>query len=117
MRASLADESRDRSHVTAAVNTASNSAHCAGDTPPPTTADRKAIVAAGDGPIYIGSSDVTEYRVTIRSPFCGHVSLGNNFFYCFVEASLVVEALGNCTVCPPFNPALFVGITRYNALS
>jgi len=33
-----------------------------------------------------------------------YVSLGN-IFYCFVEAPLVVEALGNCPVCPPLNPA------------
>ena len=37
-----------------------------------------------------------------------YVSLGNNFFYCFVEAPLVVEALGNCPVCPPLNPALHI---------
>jgi len=35
-----------------------------------------------------------------------YVSLGNNFFTVFVEAPLVVEALGNCPVCPPLNPAL-----------
>ena len=29
-----------------------------------------------------------------------------NIFYCFVEASLVVESLGNCPVCTPLNPAL-----------
>ena len=37
-----------------------------------------------------------------------YVSLGNNFFTVFVEAPLVVEALGNCPVCPPLNPALRV---------
>ena len=35
-----------------------------------------------------------------------YVSLGNNFFTVFVEAPLVVEAMGNCPVCPPLNPAL-----------
>ena len=36
-----------------------------------------------------------------------YVSLGNNFFTVFVEAPLVVQALGNCPVCPsPLNPAL-----------
>jgi len=35
-----------------------------------------------------------------------YVSLGNNFLYCFVEAPLVVEALGNCPVCPLLNLAL-----------
>ena len=35
-----------------------------------------------------------------------YVSLGNNFFTVFVEVPLVVEALGNCPVCPPVNPAL-----------
>jgi len=36
-----------------------------------------------------------------------YVSLGNNFFTVFVEAPpLVVEALGNCPVCPSINPAL-----------
>ena len=30
-----------------------------------------------------------------------YVSLGTNFFTVFVEAPLVVEALGNCPVCPP----------------
>ena len=30
------------------------------------------------------------------------------FFTVFVEAALVVEALGNCPVCPPLNPALIV---------
>jgi len=35
-----------------------------------------------------------------------YASLGNNFFTCFVEAPLVVEAMGNCPVCPPINPAL-----------
>ena len=34
-----------------------------------------------------------------------YVSLGN-FFTVIVEAPLVVEALGNCPVCPPLNPAL-----------
>jgi len=32
--------------------------------------------------------------------------LGNNLFTVFVEAPPVVEALGNCPVCPPLNPAL-----------
>jgi len=35
-----------------------------------------------------------------------YVSLGNNFFTVFVEAPVVVEALGNCLVCPPLNPAM-----------
>jgi len=35
-----------------------------------------------------------------------YVSLSNNFFFVFVEAPPVVEALGNCPVCPPLNPAL-----------
>ena len=35
-----------------------------------------------------------------------YVSSGNNFFTVFVEAPLVVEALGNCPVCPPLNPVL-----------
>jgi len=34
-----------------------------------------------------------------------YVSLGN-IFYCFCGGPLVVEALGNCPVCPPLNPAL-----------
>ena len=36
-----------------------------------------------------------------------NVSLGN-IFYCFRRGPLVVEALGNCPVCPPLNPALGV---------
>jgi len=39
-----------------------------------------------------------------------YVSLGNNFFTVFVEAPLVVDALGNCPVCPPLNPALPVTV-------
>jgi len=35
-----------------------------------------------------------------------YVSIGNNFFTVFVEVLLVVEALGNCPVCPPLNPVL-----------
>jgi len=38
------------------------------------------------------------------------ISLGNNFYTVFVEAPLVVEALGNCPVCPPLNPALTVAL-------
>jgi len=34
-----------------------------------------------------------------------YVFLGN-IFTVFVEAPLVVKALGNCPVCPPLNPAL-----------
>ena len=36
-----------------------------------------------------------------------YVSLGN-IFYCFVEAPLFVEALGNCPACPPLNLALII---------
>jgi len=39
-----------------------------------------------------------------------YVSLGNNFFYCFCGGPLVVDALGNCPVCPPLNPALPVTV-------
>jgi len=46
-----------------------------------------------------------------------YVSLGNNFFTVFVEASLVVEALGNCPVCPPLNPALTVVVAWFLYLS
>jgi len=35
-----------------------------------------------------------------------YVSLGNNFFTVFMEAPLVVEALGNCPACPLLNPVL-----------
>jgi len=35
-----------------------------------------------------------------------YVSLCNNFFTVFMEAPRVVEALGNCPVCRPLNPAL-----------
>ena len=35
-----------------------------------------------------------------------YVSLGNNFFTVFAEAPLVVEALGNCSLCPLLNPVL-----------
>jgi len=35
-----------------------------------------------------------------------YVSFGNNFFTVFRGGPLVVEALGNCPVCPLFNPAL-----------
>ena len=41
-----------------------------------------------------------------------YVSLGN-IFYCFVEAPLVVETLGNCPVCPPLNPAQIIKSDRY----
>jgi len=34
-----------------------------------------------------------------------YVSLGNNFLM-FCGGPLDVEALGNCPVCPPLNPAL-----------
>jgi len=34
-----------------------------------------------------------------------YVSLGNNFLL-FSWRPLVVEALGNCPVCPPLNPVL-----------
>ena len=35
-----------------------------------------------------------------------YVSSFNNFVTVFVEAPLVVEALGNCPVCHPLKPAL-----------
>jgi len=38
-----------------------------------------------------------------------YVSL-DNIFYCFVEAPLVVEAVGNCPVCPPLNPTLRITV-------
>jgi len=34
-----------------------------------------------------------------------YVSLCINFFYCFCGGPLVAEALSNCPVCPPLNPA------------
>jgi len=40
--------------------------------------------------------------------------LGNNFFTVFVEAPLVVDALGNCPVCSPLNPALLSPAERLN---
>jgi len=36
-----------------------------------------------------------------------YVSLRGNFLLFFCGGPLVVEALGNCPVCPPLNPALF----------
>ena len=40
-----------------------------------------------------------------------NVSLGNNFLLFFSGGPLVVEALGNCPVCPPpLNPALVVNL-------
>jgi len=45
-----------------------------------------------------------------------YVSLSNNFFTVFVEAPLVVEALGNCPVCPPLNPALFINDQRQSSV-
>ena len=41
--------------------------------------------------------------ITFKKYF--YVSLGNNFLL-FCRGPLVVEALGNCPVCPPLNPAL-----------
>ena len=41
-----------------------------------------------------------------------YVSLGNKFFTVVVEAALVVEALGNCPVCPPLNRALAVNCAQ-----
>jgi len=43
-----------------------------------------------------------------------YVSLGNNFLTVFVEAPLVVEALGNCPVYPPLNPALICRVQCRN---
>ena len=37
-----------------------------------------------------------------------YVSLGNNFLLFFSGGPLVVEALGNCPVCPLLNPALLI---------
>ena len=36
-----------------------------------------------------------------------YVSLGK-FFYCLCGGILVEEALGNCPVCPPLHPALYL---------
>jgi len=42
-----------------------------------------------------------------------YVSLGNTFFTVFCGGPLVVEALGNCPVCPlPLNPALGVKLKQ-----
>ena len=43
-----------------------------------------------------------------------YVSLGNNFFTVFVEAPLVVEALANCSVCPPLTT---IGVTSFSKSS
>ena len=37
-----------------------------------------------------------------------YVSLGSNFLLFFRGGPLVVEALSNCPVCPPLNPALLL---------
>jgi len=46
-----------------------------------------------------------------------YVSLGNNviMFYCFCGGPHVVEALGNCPVCPPINPALTLSLIYWHS--
>jgi len=54
------------------------------------------------------------YRQNLQTKKYFYVSLRGNFLLFFCGGPLVVEALGNCPVCPPLNPALFHGIHAMN---